>query len=188
MSKIPVPAPPLASLEENEGTSAATTRNQGAMPFQKVAPLDAEFLGRVYRFAPRFGTLLAICVAVISRSAALTLSFVAGFATGLLLLKTQEMLVRRVVRPKSWPAYDGPDKKIPVWAIVPGKYALIIAAILLMHRTELLNFVAFAGGCLVMQFVVLSMAWGRLKANRAGHRSLNEIYVQPHKVKNSPHA
>ena len=183
MSSVSVPPPPQSSFEPKSET---TTRTRPGAPSKKAAPLDGKFFERVYRFAPGFGTLLAVCLAVISRNAALTLSFAVGFATGLLLLKSQEMFVRRVVRPKSWPAYDGPDKKIPVWVMVPGKYLLVIAAMLLLRRAGLLNFVAFAGGCTVMQFVVLSMALGRLNANRA--RSLNEIYVQPHKVKNSPHA
>jgi hypothetical protein len=97
------------------------------------------------------------------------------------------MFVRRVVRPKTMGAYEGPDKRIPAWAIVPGKYLVIIAAILLMRRYGLLNFGGFAIGCTAVQVILVTMALGRLKRNRPQlglTQSLNEIYVQPH-VKNS---
>ena len=184
MRKVAVPAPPQASFEEKRAPRKAFNPAQ-VVASRRISPLDAAFLQRVYRFVPRFGALLTLSVAVMARNVALPLSLAAGILTGLLLLKTQEMFVRRVLRPKSEGAYDGADEKVPAWAIVPGKYALVIATLWLMRRTELLHYAGFAAGCTVTQLIVLSMAWRRLKANVAGGRtrSINEIYVQPHKIK-----
>lgn len=178
-----VPEPPQASF-------AAKKPERVALPLRKSAPLDGEFLNRVYRFTPRFGIVLTLCLAILSKSVALPLSFAAGLLTGLLVLKTQEMFVRRVVRPKYLGPYDGTDKKFPAWLIVPGKYAIVIATLWLMRRTELLHYAGFAAGCTVTQLIVLTMAMGRLSANRTGGRkqSLHEIYVAPYKVKKTPHA
>ncbi len=184
MRKVSVPAPPQASFEPKR--AAQKTVAAEAVASRRTAPLDAAFLQRVYRFVPRFGVVLTLSIAVIARNAALPLSLAAGILTGLLLLKTQEMFVRRVLRPKS---AGGPDK-MSALVIVPGKYAIVIATLWLMRRTDLLHYAGFAAGCTVTQLIVLSMAWERLRANAAGgrKRSLSEIYVQPHKIKKSSHA
>jgi len=180
---VEVPAPPQASFEKNSErerrdaakTGAATVGISAAS--QRIAPLDAAFLGRVYRVNAIFGAILTTALGIWSGSVGAALSCAVGVTIGLLLLKTQELFVRRVIRPLTWPAYEGPDKKLPLWLIVPGKYALAAAAILLLRHTELLNYGAFAGGFAAVQMTLLSMALGRLMARR---RSIREVYVQPH--------
>jgi len=179
MRKVAVPAPPLASFEEKP-QEAVTNRNSNAAAAQRNAPLDAAFLSRVYRVNWQFGALLTLCAAMLAKSVDWPLSVAAGVLTGLLLLKTQELFVRRVIRPMTWPAYEGPDKKFPLWLMVPGKYALVIAAIWLLRHVGWLNYAGFLVGCTAVQITLLSMALGRLLHRR---RSIREVYVQPHVAK-----
>lgn len=183
MSKVQVPSPPQASFEAKK----SAPRPKRTMRAKGAAPLDEAFLQRVYRNSLLFGTLLNISVAIITQSAAATLSCTVGLMSGLLVLKAKELFVRRVVRPHDAPPYQGPGKWLPRWALGIGKFVLIGATIALLRRFDLINYVSFVVGCASVQVLLISMALGRLMANRDAGRSMREIYVTPHKIKNTPH-
>ena len=94
----------------------------------------------------------------------------------------------RLLRSKTGLKISNSVSWLPTWALVPGKYVLLIAAILLMQRAGLLNYVGFTVGCLAVQLIMLSMAMGRMLGRRTKGqttgRMLREIYVAPQKTKN----
>jgi hypothetical protein len=149
--------------------------------------LDNAFLQRAYRANLIFGAVLCVSIGIITRSLAASMSCAMGLLSGLMVLKAKELFVRRMVRSKDALPYDGPDKWLPRWAIGPGKFLLVVAAILLLRRIGMMDYVSFVIGCATVQLVVISMALGHLMAQRDAGRSLREIYVTPHQNKNTTH-
>ncbi len=187
MNSFQVPAPPPASFEQQKSNAAQKLNRLATAPQKKFAPLDAEFLQRVYRTNLLFGALLSLGLGLILHSMAALLSGAAGVLSALLVLKAKELFVLRVVRPLDAAPYEGTGKWLPRWAIGIGKFFLIGGGIALLHRYELINFVAFVIGVASVQVMIISMALGRLLGNRDAGRSLRDIYVTPHKIKNTPH-
>lgn len=191
MSSFQVPSPPVPSFKNSKRAGRANKTAASDFEIAQFAPrhavlLDGAFLKRVYRANLWFGALLSISLGLIGLPAGL--SCAAGVVTGLLFLKTQELFVARLLRSKTGLKISNSVSWLPTWALVPGKYVLLIAAILLMQRAGLLNYVGFTVGCLAVQLIMLSMAMGRMLSRRTKGqttgRMLREIYVAPQKTKN----
>lgn len=183
MSKVSIPAPPSASWEGLPKTAV----RRAPRDLKKIAPLDSAFLQKTYRVNLLVGLMLMAGYGFITQSIGAAVSCLAGTLSGLLVFKAKELLVLRMVRPKDAPPYDGPGKWLPRWAIGPGKFVLVAAAIAALRHFNLMDYVAFVLGCVTVQVVVIAMALFHLLGQRDAGRSLNEIYVQPH-LKNKPHA
>lgn len=176
MRKYPVPAAPQPSFENIKSAeiSASAPSLQSAQSSVKrshsastrIAPLDAAFLRRVYITTLWFGSLLTLCAYSITRSLQITLSFAGGIALAALLLKSQEMFVRRVIRPKNAPPYESWDAKIPLFVLLPGKYILIGAAFGFLLSRDLLHPFAFAGGFIAEHVVIVSKVLGRFLSQK----------------------
>lgn len=185
MSRYSVPAPPAASFEK--------TRPQlpKISPRRRVVLLDEAFLGRVYQANCWFAVVLAISWGLIGQNFGALLSSALGSLTGWLFLKTQELFVARWLRAKTGQVGSEEWRFLPTWLLVPGKYALLIASILLLRRAGLMNFVTFTVGCLAVQLILLSMAAGRMMSRRSADGKaatmLRDVYVKPnmarHKMK-----
>jgi hypothetical protein len=182
MSRFEVPAPPAAAFE----------KKPEAYPLPKKAKrravlLDEAFLKRVYRANCWFAVVLALTAGAVGQNFGTALSSGLGSLTGILFLKTQELFVARWLRSKTGQPGKNEWRFLPTWLIVPGKYAVLIAAILLLRRAGLMNYLTFAGGCLSVQLIMLTMAMGRLGSRRSADGKaatmLREIYVAPHKIK-----
>ncbi|HVF10649.1 MAG TPA: hypothetical protein VNA16_07595 [Abditibacteriaceae bacterium] len=139
-----------------------------------MAPLDVDFLRRTYRTAVWMGALLTLCAYAISGSFIVTISFAAGAALAALLLKSQEIFVRRALRPKGSAAYSGWDRRIPLPLLWFLKYGLIAYAMSYLLRAQVLEPVGFATGFMAMQLIVVAKALGRLLARTV--RPIGEVY------------
>lgn len=176
MSRYSVPAPPTASFEKTKAELPKVTKRRAVL-------LDEAFLGRVYRANCWFAIVLAVSWGLIGQNFGALLSSALGSLTGWVFLKTQELFVARWLKAKTGKAGGDEWKFLPTWLLVPGKYALLIGAILLLRRADLMNFVTFTVGCLAVQLILLTMALGRLMSRRPSDGKaatmLREVYVQP---------
>jgi hypothetical protein len=148
----------------------------GSPAVSQLAPLDAAFLSRVLITTLWFGALLTLLVFGITRSIPAAWSFAGGAGLSLVLLKSQEMFVRRVLRSKEAARYSGWDARIPLAVLLPAKYILIAAGIWLTLKLHLLVPAAFAAGFTLLQIVVTARVAGRVLSQRV--RSVREVYVQ----------
>ena len=181
MSSFQVPAPPTASFEKQAAPASYKRAKRRVL-------LNEAFLERVYRANGWFAAVLAVTVGLVGHHFGASLSSALGSLTGLLFLKTQELFVARWLRSKT--GKPGGEAKadawryLPTWLIVPGKYAVLIAAILLLRRAGLMNYLAFVGGCVAVQLIMLTMAMGRLLNRRSDDGKaatmLREVYVKPY--------
>lgn len=193
MSSFPVPSPPAPSFEQTPAAKPKTPNAQmmdvtseGTFEPLKATRhavlLDGAFLKRVYRATLWFGAVLSVSLGLLAFPAGLSCAF--GLLTGALFLKSQELFVARLLRSKTGLQTSDPVSWLPTSAIVPGKYVMLIAAILILRRVELLNYFGFTVGCLAVQLIMLSMAMGRLLSGRSGKQSagrmLHDVYVKPH--------
>ena len=189
-----MPAPPEASFEAPKpkaGTRNVAFDEAFKTPAKRRILLDVAFLKRVYGANLWFGVVLALTVGLIGQSFVAALSSLAGLLTGLLFLKTQELFVARLLRAKTGLPISDSWRFFPTWLLVPGKYVLLIAAILLLRKLGLMNYVTFVGGCLAVQLILLLMACERLLSRRAAAgtaaekvgKMLREVYVAPHQMK-----
>jgi hypothetical protein len=182
MSKIKIPAAPLPSYAE--GTAALKTREadqpqhtQRTEPASKTsAPLDAAFLRRSYWSLSYVGTLLTIAVALWSRSLVLSLSVAEGVLMGALLIKSQELMVRQVLKPLQSLPSSGMKSIMPLAVLLPLKYLVLGAILVVLWKVQNINLIAFGLGFMIVQFVLLARLIGRVLHSR--RKSLNEVYVQ----------
>ena len=137
--------------------------------------MDAAFLSRTLRTTIWLGALFTLCAYAFTQSYIATWSFGLGTAFGALMLKSTEIFVRRLIRPKDAPPYSGWDALIPVWALLPIKWGLVIGTLALLFHYQMINAVAFAIGFPTVQLVIVAKTIGRLMAQRT--RSIHEVYV-----------
>ncbi len=170
-----VPPAPLPSWEtqaprvpDNGDKSSAST---------SFTPLDAAFLSRTFVTIGWFGSLLAVFTYIATASIGAAFSFAAGAWMAALLLKSQEILVRRLLRSKSAPPYDGWDRKIPLWVLLPLKYVVVVGALGWGVSSHLLLPMYFCGGFGAAQVAMIAKVLGRFLNGRV--RSVREVYIDP---------
>ena len=164
MSTI-VPPPPLPP--EPKKTAPPTGPR-----LKLAAPLDMAFIGRTYVTTVWFGLICSILVWGLTQSAKATGSFMGGIALGALLLKSQEIFVRRVMAPRAGIAHDGEALKkdliarIPIALILPFKYLAVGLIFWLAIDRDWLHPLAFVAGFVTEQIVIISKVIGRYLAGR----------------------
>jgi len=180
MNKYSVPAAPQPSF--GRGTTDPNSSQQQRSALQRsssaskpLAPLDAAFLSRTYVTTIWFGTILTLCVYGVWQSFQIMYSFAGGIALAALLLKSQEIFVRRTIRPKNSEPYQGWDTRIPVLLLLPLKYIVVGAAFSLLLGHQLLNPLACVAGFLTLQIVIFAKIAGRLMARKLA--PIQEDYV-----------
>ena len=182
MSRREVPAPPLASFEQKIVSRPSLKETK-----RRTVLLDEAFLRRVYRANCWFAVVLAVWAGLMGNHLGAALSSGLGSLTGILFLKTQELFVARWLRSKTGKPTPNSWREVPTWLLVPGKYAVLIATILLLRRVGLMNYLTFVGGCVAVQLIMLTMAMGRMGNRRStdgkAATMLHEVYVAPHQVK-----
>lgn len=155
---IRVPDPPQPKKRESVPVEAKSK-------MRLAAPLDAEFLGRTYITTLWMGTVFSICAWGITRSTIATGSFLWGALLGALLLKSQEIFVRRVIAPRSGIVVGSWDARIPIAVLLPLKYILIGLTFSFLISRGWLHPIAFTIGFLMEQVVIVSKVIGRSTAN-----------------------
>jgi hypothetical protein len=139
--------------------------------------MDAAFLSRTLRTTIWMGALLTLCAYAYTHSGIATWSFGLGASFGALMVKSTEIFVRRLIRAKDAPPYSGWDAPIPLWALLPLKWGLIVASLALLFYYQMINAVAFAIGFPTVQLVFMARFLGRVMSPRT--RSVREVYVNP---------
>ncbi len=124
------------------------------------SPFDAAFLRRVYRAMLVFGALLTLLIAFGLKSWAATGSFVGGMILAALLLRTQEVAVRSMLRPTT--ETGGFDTKLLMVLALPLKFFAIGAVLWLANAQGWLQLVPFAAGFFAAQLVLLCQVAGCL--------------------------
>jgi len=161
MTNPTVPPPPL-DIWTPIPTAA---QSAGATAVEHVAPLDLAFLKRTYTTTLWLGGLFALCAYGVFHSVVALGSFAGGVVLGALLLKAQESLVRRAFKPRGT-TYRGWDSAIPLWIVVPLKYAAVGAAFSVLLSQQLLHGPALVMGLFMVQVVIVARLAGRILAPR----------------------
>jgi hypothetical protein len=164
-----VPPPPQPTPRPSH--SQETLRPQ---PKRRLAaPLDSEFLGRTYVTTLWLGAICTLCAWGWTQSLKLSGSFAGGLLVGALLLKSQELFVRRILVPRSNASIMNFVARLPLAVLLPLKYLAIGLALGFVIDRGWLQPAAFAVGFIAQQVVVFSKVIGRFIAN-----SLAESKVQ----------
>lgn len=179
MMKYVMPNPPEPSYPAVANANSPSSSSPSAVRpsrHQSIAPLEAAFIKRTYWTLTWFTAILTFCAWSITHSALLAWSFGGGAALAGVLLKSQEMLVRRVVRPKDAPRYDGWDAALPLPLCFVLKYGILAAALWWLNRHHHINLIAIATGFMIAQFAVTTKVLARLLLQRAP--SVRESYIE----------
>jgi hypothetical protein len=171
-----IPPVPLASWEREAPRTTDNSERVSSSASTSLAPLDAAFLSRTFGTIAWFGLVFSGLVYAATASISAALSSVAGAVLGALLLKSQEIIVRRILRPKSAPAYEGWDRRIPLWVLLPVKYVLVTLAMGLGFHFHLLLPAFVGAGFIAVQFVLTAKVAGRILSGRV--RSVREVYIE----------
>jgi integral membrane sensor domain MASE1 len=137
-----------------------------------AAPLDFAFIGRTYLTTLWFGTIATMLAWGVTQSPKATGSFAGGIILGTLLLKSQEVFVRRVLAPRAGVIEDGEALKkeliarVPIALLLPFKYLFIGLLMWIVVDLDWLHPIAFVVGFLTEQVVILSKVLGRYFAGR----------------------
>lgn len=149
-----VPPPPLFGASGEDKPKIVVQASKAKSPF------DAAFLRRVYRAMLVFGFVLALLTAFGSHSATATGSFVGGMLLAALLLRSQEIAVRGMLRPTS--EIGGFDAKPWMLLALPLKFLGIGAVLWIANSQGWLRVAPFAVGFFAGQLVLLCQVAGWL--------------------------
>ena len=182
MSKIFVPPAPTAAWEnatERKPDILGQTLVSSSSASARLAPWDAAFLCRLYRSIGWFGIVMALLAYSATARLSVAVSFASGVGLGALLLKSQEIFVRRALRPKNSPKYKGKykgwDRLIPVWVMLPVKYVLVTLLLGWGIRNGIVAPIVMSFGFIAVQLVIAAKAIGYVLARRV--RSVREVYI-----------
>ncbi len=159
MSKILVPPAPIAARESEKSGEAQASASKTS------SPLDAAFLGRIYRSMLWFGAVLVVLVALGLKSAPATTSYAAGLVLAALLLRTQELAVRALMRPKE--QLGGFDARLILVLLLPLKFVLMAAALFALNYFGLIQAAYLALGFFAGQLVIVAKVAGWMLARAA---------------------
>jgi hypothetical protein len=148
-----IPPPPRASFEK----PTPSTPGAGRRP-QLSAPLDDGFLKRVYVSTLWVGALAAMLAYGATNSVAWMGSLIGGMALGALLLKSQEVFVRKVLSTGD----AGSGKARAAIALLLGlKFVGVMAVMGLAMESGWLLPGALALGFFMQQLIVIAKVMGR---------------------------
>jgi hypothetical protein len=159
MSKFLVPEAPVAS---RQGKQLSDVR---ASASKTISPLDAAFLSRIYRSMAWFGVVLIVLTAFGLNSLPATSSFAAGIVLAALLLRTQELAVRALMRPKE--QLGGFDARLILVLLLPLKFVLMAAALFALNYFGLIQAAYLALGFFAGQLVIVAKVAGWMLARAA---------------------
>jgi hypothetical protein len=156
--KVDVPPPP--AIVESE----APKRSRVSAPL--VEAFDAGFVGRIIISMLGVGALSMLGVLGATHSATQAGSFGGGVLMGALLLKSQDIFIRRVLGPRA----EGEKSllaRAPLAVIMPLKYIAVGAAMGVLMTYGGLQPIALAAGFIVGQIVIVAKVVGRFLALKA---------------------
>lgn len=153
MSKTMVPSPPLPTGTTKDDTAAKAREVKSAQ-----SPLDEAFIGRVYRSMLWFGAVITLLVALGLRDAAAVSSLVAGIVLAAVLLRSQEIGVRSLMRPSQQGA--GIDPKLSMLLLLPIKFIGVVVALATLNYFKLIAPAYVAAGFFVGQLVLVAKIAG----------------------------
>ncbi len=179
MKNVSLPAPPTASWDEKSGQEKTLLTASTAPNAQ---PLDAAFLGRLYKtvaWCVVFGAVL-VYLSFSSHGATIaakwTVSFVCGALIGGLLLKSQEVVVTSALHLMQQANSIGKSASKLVWLLVPLKYLLVTIVLAVTIKSGWLNVFGVALGFFTVQLIITAKIIGLVLSKRV--RSVREVYIE----------
>ncbi len=158
-----IPPPPEPAPRPSPAEKALRSKPKRRL----IAPLDSDFLGRTYVTTLWLGVVFTLCAWAWTQSWRVAGSFAGGLLVGALLLKSQELFVRRVIAPRA----DGSAdliSRVPLAVLLPLKYLAIGLVFGFVINRGWLEPIAFAAGFTAQQVVIFSKVIGRFLANSLG--------------------
>ncbi|MBW3637405.1 MAG: hypothetical protein KY445_13230 [Armatimonadetes bacterium] len=152
MSKILVPAAP--TLEP----AARQSGEERASASKTQSPLDAAFLGRIYRSMAWFGVVLVVLAALGTKNGAIVASLTSGLVLAALLLRAQEIGVRALMRPSE--QLGGFDARLILILLLPLKFVLIVGVLAALNYFGLILPAILALGFFAGQLVIVAKVVG----------------------------
>lgn len=161
MSKILVPPAPQGELT----LGAEKSGDVRASASKTSSPLDAAFLGRIYRSMLWFGVVLTILAAYGLKSWPATTSFVAGIVLAAVLLRAQEIGVRALMRPAE--KMGGMDARLFLVLLLPLKFVVMVVALATLNYFKLIAPAYLAIGFFAGQLVIVAKVVGWMMTRAA---------------------
>ncbi len=151
MKVLVPPAPIPVRVEESKSTHER---------LGLIEAFDDGFVGRIIASMLGFGALLMLGVLGATNSPSMSASFLGGIVLGALLLKSQELFVRRVLGPRV-AQEKNLCHRVPLAVILPLKYLFIGAILGIIIEAGWLSTPALTLGFVVSQFVIVAKVVGR---------------------------
>lgn len=159
MSQFTVPSAPVPGYVSAVSSSVKTPES----PLRR-AQLDPAFIGRIYRSMLWFGLVMTLLLVPVWHSYGGTFSFAAGLVLAALLLRTQEVVVRAVLRTPT--GAGGLDSRLLLVLLLPLKYLVVIAVLGVALAYHWLRPEALAAGFFAGQLVLVAKVIGWMSQNR----------------------
>ena len=135
-----------------------------------LSPLDAAFLGRIYKSMLWFGAIVCLVMAFALKTAPAIGSFIGGYILAVVLLRVHEVSIRGILRPKN--ELGGLDARLLVVLLLPLKFVLIAAVLMGWNLTGTLQPAPLAGGFFAAQLVIVAKVVGWLLAKKPDRKSV----------------
>jgi hypothetical protein len=155
MSKFAVPSAPHLEMEARTEKQSGDVR---ASASKTSSPLDAAFLGRIYRSMLWFGVVVTVLAAIASKNAAVVSSLVAGLVLAAVLLRAQEIGVRALMRPAT--QMGGMDARLFLVLLLPLKFILIVGMLAALNYFRLIQPIILTVGFFAGQVVIVGKLAG----------------------------
>ena len=136
-----------------------------------VSPLDAAFVGRIYRSMLWFGAICTLLAAFALRGDGAGIgSFVAGVALSAVLLRSQEVSVRSLLQPRE--KMMGMDARLAMVLLLPLKLVGVVLFLVVFNALGLLRpallALGFTAGILVVVAKFAGWMLMRMRVNTSG--------------------
>jgi len=153
--KVVVPSAPVGVVEKK----LAPSRLQSSL----TAPFDSGFVNRIAVSMLAVGAVMLLGVLSATKSPLLASSVFAGILLGAVLLKSQELFVKKVLGPRAANETNF-LARVPLGILLPLKYLFIGALLGIFVQSNWLQPVALACGFIAGQIVIVAKVVGRFAA------------------------
>ena len=159
--KVVVPPAPAGVLQNKNASQKPPTARE---KFGLTQAFDAGFIGRTLVSMLGVGALGMLGILGASQSPQAASSFFGGILMGVVLLKSQELFVQKVLGPRGTGENNLLVSRLPLAVVLPMKYLFIGALLWTCIEQGWLHPVALAAGFIAAQIVIVAKVVGRFAA------------------------
>ncbi len=163
MKNLTIPPAPVGAARPKPQTQTKPSVPGRA---QAASPLDAAFVGRVYRSMLWFGIVCTVLAAFAFQDVAGVGSFVGGLVLSAVLLRSQEVSVRALLQPRE--KLMGLDARLAMVLLLPVKFIGVVLILVVFNALGLLKpgplALGFTAGMLVL--VAKFVGWMMVRARK----------------------